>query len=432
MPLVCLGLSHHTASVEVRERHAFPASRMSEALTALRDYSAVREAVMLSTCNRIEIYSELSDYEEGVAQLKQFLQNFRHGSVSDMDSYLYTLLGTEAVEHLFRVATGLDSMLIGEAEILGQVKDAYIAAQQAKSVEKTLHTLFREALNIGKRARSRTSIGEDSVSVATAAVELARRHVGNIADCNVLVVGAGKMGMLAAKRFAALNAKEIIVANRSSQRAHDVIDSLGRGHAVGIPDIADALLDTDIVVTSAGASSFLITQTLVANIMQKRTRPLFLVDIGVPRDVDPEVGRIPGVELVDIDALKLVVEDTLERRRAAIPRVEALLREHVDRFGRWYRARNAVPVISALAQKADHIREREIERLFQRLPQLGERERSLIVGASMTIVSKLLHGALVRIRERAVTDQQTASMQALVLEELFDLNGVLQTVVGEA
>lgn len=432
LPLVCLGLSHNTAPIEVRERHAFPPSRMSETLTALRDYSAVLEAVMLSTCNRIEIYAELSDYEEGIAQLKQFLQNFRHGAVNDLDSYLYTLLGTEAVEHLFRVATGLDSMLIGEAEILGQVKDAYIAAQQAKSVDKTLHTLFREALNIGKRARSRTSIGEDSVSVATAAVELARRHVGTIAGCNVLVVGAGKMGLLAAKRFATLEAKEIVVANRSAQRAHDAIATLGRGRAVGIPEIAQALIDTDIVVTSAGASAFLITRELVSSVMQRRTRPLFIVDIGVPRDVDPEVTNISGVELVDIDALKLLVEDTLDRRRAAIPRVEAIVREHVERFGQWYRARNAVPVISALVHKAENIRDHEVARLFQRLPNLSERERTLITGTSMTIVSKLLHGALVRIRERAVTDQQTASMQAHVLEELFDLDAVIQTIVGQA
>jgi glutamyl-tRNA reductase len=432
MPLVCLGLSHHTAPVEVRERHSFPASVMSEALTALRDYSAVREAVMLSTCNRLEIYAELSDYEEGVAQLKQFLQNFRHGSVSDIDSYLYTLLGNEVVDHLFRVASGLDSMLIGEAEILGQVKDAYIVAQQAKSVEKILHTLFREALNIGKRARSRTSISEDSVSVATAAVELARRHVGDIAACRVLVVGAGKMGMLAAKRFAEHNAKEIFVANRSLPRAEAVVTSLGRGIVVGMPQLAEALAESDIVVTSAGASSFLLTHEVVSRIMENRERPLFFVDIGVPRDVEPEVGRIAGVQLADIDALKHVVEDTLERRRTAIPRVEALVRDHVERFTAWYRARNAVPVISALTQKAEHIRAHEIDRLFNRLPQLSERERSLIVGTSLTIVSKLLHGALVRIREQAVTDQKSAALQALMLEDLFDLHSVLQTVTSES
>src|SRR5580704_3315348 len=166
MPLVCLGLSHNTAPVEVRERHAFPASKMAEALSALRDYEAVREAVMLQTCGRLEIYAELEDYEVGVEQLKSFLRNFRHGDVShDMSSYLYTLLGSQAADHLFRVATGLDSMLIGEAEILGQVKDAYIQAQRAHSLGKTLHALFREALNAGKEARAHTGIGGESISV---------------------------------------------------------------------------------------------------------------------------------------------------------------------------------------------------------------------------------------------------------------------------
>lgn len=402
MPLVCLGLSHHTAPVEVRERHSFPASSISEALTALRDYSAVREAVILSTCNRLEIYAELSDYEEGVEQLKQFLQNFRHGSVSDLDSYLYTLLGNKVVDHLFRVASGLDSMLIGEAEILGQVKEAYIAAQQARSVEKKLHTLFRGALNLGKQARSRTSIGEDSLSVATAAVELARRHVGNIAGCNVLVVGAGKMGMLAARRLAAQNAKEIFVANRSLARAEALVTALGRGRAVGMPRLAEALAQSDVVVTSAGASSFLLTHGLVSRIMENRDRPLFFIDISVPRDVDPEVGRIPGVRLTDIDAFRNVVEERLEHRRTAIPQVEALVREHVEHFFRWYRTRDAAPAISALTERAEQIRAQEIERLFNRLPTMSERERELIVGASLTIVSKLLHGTVVRIREEAI------------------------------
>ena len=175
MPIACIGLSHRTAPVEVRERHAFPPSRMAEALVALRDYEAVREAVMLQTCGRLEIYAELDDYETGVAQIKSFLANFRHGTIGyDIESYLYTQLGHQAVEHLFRVCTGLDSMLIGEAEILGQVKDAYVAATRAKSLGRTLHRLFREALAAGKTARAQTGIGGESVSMATAAVEAAR------------------------------------------------------------------------------------------------------------------------------------------------------------------------------------------------------------------------------------------------------------------
>src|SRR5579884_3531263 len=215
MPLVCLGLSHHTAPVEVRERHAFPAHRMGEALIALRDYEAVREALMLQTCGRLEIYAELEDYEVGVGQLKSFLGNFRHGDVSDMDSYMYTLLGTQAIEHLFRVATGLDSMLIGEAEILGQVKDAYIQAQKARSLGKTLHALFREALKAGKTARSQTAIGNECVSIAGAAVSYAKQHLGDLSQLCVLVIGAGKMGSLAAKRMKLAGASRMFVANRS-------------------------------------------------------------------------------------------------------------------------------------------------------------------------------------------------------------------------
>ena len=201
MPLVCLGLSHHTAPVDVRERHAFAPQKMGEALIALRDYEAVREAAMLQTCGRLEIYAELEDYEIGVGQLKTFLGNFRHGDVSDMDSYMYTLLGTQAIEHLFRVSTGLDSMLIGEAEILSQVKDAYVQGQRARSLGKTLHTLFREALEAGKDARTHTAISADSASVASAAVQYAKQHLGRLTGTSVLVIGAGKMGAVAARRL---------------------------------------------------------------------------------------------------------------------------------------------------------------------------------------------------------------------------------------
>src|SRR5579884_1647610 len=217
MPLVCLGLSHQTAPVEVREHHAFPASRMEAALIALRDYGAVREAAMLQTCGRLEIYADVEDYEAGVTQLKSFLLHFRHGMTEyDIESYLYTLLGRQAVEHLFRVSTGLDSMLIGEAEILGQVKDAFITAQQARSLGKTLHRLFREAMSAGKAARTQTRIGDDSTSIATAAIELARTDFGTLRDRNVLIVGAGKMARTAAKRLKSEGTHNLVVTNRTA------------------------------------------------------------------------------------------------------------------------------------------------------------------------------------------------------------------------
>ncbi len=423
MPLVCLGLSHHSAPVDVRERHAFPASKMGESLVALRDYEMVREAVMVSTCGRLEIYAELEDYETGVEQLKTFLKNFRHGDVQhDMSSYMYTLLGSQATDHLFRVVTGLDSMLIGEAEILGQVKDAYIQAQKARSLGKTLHALFREALNAGKESRTNTGIGGDSISIATAAIDLAKQRLGTLAGKTVLVVGAGKMGATAAKRLRIEGCSELLVANRSQAKAREIVEQLGVGTAVELPGLVEALKRADIVVTSTGASHFVLTPGNVAEAMLARPdRPLFIIDIAVPRDADPDVARVPNVHVADIDKLKDMIDTTLEKRRESIPLVEEIIAEHAERFARWYQSRVAIPVVSSLVQKAESIREGEIERLFARCTDLTERERMLITGASLTIISKLLHSVVTKLRDRATSNHAEAMTLAMQLDELFDL-----------
>jgi glutamyl-tRNA reductase len=423
MPLTCIGLSHHTAPVEVRERHAFPASRMAEALVALRDYEAVREAAMLQTCGRLEIYAELDDYERGITQIKSFLTNFRHGATGyDIESYLYTRLGHEAVEHLFRVCTGLDSMLIGEAEILGQVKEAYVAATRAKSLGRTLHHLFREALAAGKTARAQTRIGGESLSIATAALEAARARLGSLEQTSILVVGAGKMGRTAVKRLRQEGVGRVIVANRTIARSRELIAEAGFGEAVEMPELVDALAAADVVVASTGASHFVLDEERVGAAMARRPdRPLFIVDIAVPRDADPNVTMIPNVSLVDIDGLKSIVNERLELRREAIPEVEEIIAEYVARFDDWYRARVAVPVIARLTQKAEAIRAAELERLLARCPELDERERMLVTGMSMTIVSKLLHSAILKIREKATNDRAEALSTARVLDDLFEL-----------
>jgi glutamyl-tRNA reductase len=424
MPIVCIGLSHHTAPVEVRERHAFPATRMAEALVALRDYEAVKEAAMLQTCGRLEIYAEIDDYEAGVGQLKSFLSNFGHRSTEyDIESFLYTLLGRQAIEHLFRVSTGLDSMLIGEAEILGQVKEAYAQAQHAQSLGKILHRLFREALNAGKTARSQTRIGDESVSVATAAVEAAKAKLGTLHGKSVVVIGAGNMGRIAVKRLRNEGADRLIVTNRSMSRARDLIAEAGFGEAIELPGLVEALAAADLVVTSTGASHFVVTHARVAEAMAQRPdRPLFIVDIAVPRDAEPEVAEIPNVSLVDIDGLKTAVDEKLEIRRESIPAVEEIIDEYIARFGHWYQARVAVPVIATLTQKAEAIRTAELERLFARCPELTERERLLITGMTMTIVSKLLHSVILKIREKATSNAAEALSHARVLDELFELN----------
>jgi glutamyl-tRNA reductase len=402
-----MGLSHNTAPVDVRESHAFPAHKMGEALVALRDYEAVKEALMLQTCGRLEIYAELEDYEGGVKQIREFLGNFRHGGVEDMDSYMYTLLGSQAIDHLFRVSTGLDSMLIGEAEILSQVKDAFIQGQRAQSLGKTLHSLFREAINAGKAARSQTDIGGQSVSIATAAVNFAIAHVGNLRGRSVVVVGSGKMGSLVARRLKAEGCREIVVVN---------------GRTMGTPEVAASLANADIIVTSTGSSDFVLTNENIGTAMVTRpNRPMFIVDIAVPRDCDPDVALIDSVSVVDVDGLRGVVDITLERRREAIPMVEEIIAEHTERFQHWYQSRVAVPVISSLVQRAETLRERELERLFARCPDLTDRERMLITGMSLTIISKLLHTAIIKIRDKAIVNRAQALTDAHMLSELFDL-----------
>jgi len=424
MPLVCLGMSHHGAPADVRERHAFPAARMSEALIALLDYDTVHEAAMLSTCNRLEIYANIDNVDRGLGQLKEFLGNFRHGGLPyDIEPYLYSLLETEAVEHLMRVATGLDSMLIGEAEILGQVKEAYQQAQNARSLGKNLHRLFREALNAGKSARSSTEIGNESVSIATAAITMAKQHVGALRGKDVVLVGAGKMGRTAAKRLKIEGAGSLRVVNRTHERAKELVEHLGIGEALTLPALLGALRDADIVITSTGASHFVLTTDLIADAMKDRAqRPLFLIDIAVPRDVDPLVALIPGVLVADIDKLSETVDSTLEHRQQAIALVEDIIHAHVVQFEQWYRSRVTAPVVASLARKAEALRQAELARFFARCPELDKRQRSLVTGLSLRIVSKLLHPAITAIRDCADDHVAETVERARLIDEIFALS----------
>ena len=401
---------------------------MGEALVALGDYPSVREAAMLSTCGRLEIYADIDEYETGVAQLKSFLNNFRHSAVAyDLESYLYTLLGNEAVEHLLRVSTGLDSMLIGEAEILGQVKDAYAQAQRAKVIGKTLHRLFHEALNAGKNARSQTRIGEESTSIATTAIQMAKARLGTLDGVSILVVGAGKMGRTAVRRLREEGAADLIVTNRSIEHAQELVDEVGFGHAVEMPGLTASLASADIAIASTGASHFVLTrENVTAAMVARPERPLFIIDIAVPRDADPAIALIPNVTLVDIDHLNIAIDEKLEVRREAIPQVEEIVGEYATRFWDWYRARSAVPVIAALTQKAEAVRAGEMERLLARCPAMSEREKMLVAGMSMTIVSKLLHSAVNKLREKALAKNAEALPDAQLLEELFELHPTVE------
>jgi glutamyl-tRNA reductase len=313
-------------------------------------------------------------------------------------------------------------MLIGEAEILGQVKEAYHQAQHARSLGKMLHRLFSAALNAGKHARSSTAIGNESVSLATVAVTLAKQHVGPLDGKNIVLLGAGKMGRTAAKRLKLEGARGLVVVNRSYERAREMVATLGIGVARPLPSLIDSLRSADIVITSTAATNFVLTPDLIAEAMTGRPeRPLFLVDIAVPRDVDPAVAALPGVFVTDIDKLSETIDLTLEHRQAAVPLVEKIIHAHASQFETWYASNATLPIVASLAQKAEALREAELERLFARLPELDKRQRTLVTGLTMRIVSKLLHSPISSIRA-AAGDPDESVARARLIDEIFALS----------
>ena len=419
MPIVVLGLSHKTAPPEVRDRHAFPAHRVTEALGALRDYPSVREAAIVATCNRLEIYAEVADFETGVGEIKDFLTTYRAMRVEDFDKYLYTLLGADAVAQLLRVASGLDSMLIGEAEIMAQVKGALASAQSAGTMGSHLNRLFRTALRAGKRARTETSIGSDVVSLGAAAVELASRSV-DLRGASAVVVGAGKMGTTVARHLAARGARRIAIVNRTFERAQAIADELGV-RALPFGALGDVLADADLAVTAVGSGAHLITADDIAAAMTTRPqRSLLIVDIGVPHDVDPSAQAIAGVAVLQLADLRGIVDEHIGGRRAAVPAVEAIVETLSREFLRWYQSRAAVPLIARLRTRAERIRTNEIERLFASRPELDEAQRAAIIQASIGIINKLLHEPLTKLRETAAS-ATGAGDSADALTKLVDL-----------
>jgi len=426
MPIVVLGLSHKTAPPEVRDRHAFPAHRVTEALGALHDYPGVREAAIVATCNRLEIYAEVADFEAGVGEIKDFLTTYRAMRVEDFDKYLYTLLGAEAVLQLFRVASGLDSMLIGEAEIVGQVKGALASAQSAGTMGTHLSRLFRTALRAGKRARSETNIGRDVVSLGAAAVELAALD-RDVASACVVVIGAGRMGATVARHLVARGASNIAIVNRTSAKAQSLAREIG-GTAAPFEAAPALVAQADLVISAVGSGRHIVTaDDLRERLRARAERPLLIVDIGAPRDVEPAVGSLDGVTVHTLADLRNVVEEHLGARRAAIPDVESIVQSLASDFMRWYQSRAAVPLIAGLRKRAEQIRSAEIDKLFARHPELDERQRATIVQTSVSIINKLLHVPVTRLRESAA-DAYDADDAAAMLGKLFDLAGLEEQI----
>jgi glutamyl-tRNA reductase len=399
MRLVLVGTSHRRAPVELREQIFVSAADNRELVERLAGSDA--EAVVLSTCNRTELYLVHADEETAQARAFAELTALAELSETEIAPALYTLTDEAAALHAFRVAAGLDSLVPGEAQILGQVRGAYELARAADTAGPVLHRLFRQALRVGRRVRTETAIGENPASISSAAAELAERVFGNLEGRRILILGAGKMSDLATVNLISRGVESVFVANRSLERAERLASRFG-GRAVGLEEVEAELEHADVVVASTSARDFVLSADQVAGAMAKRRgRPIFFVDIAVPRDIDPAVNEIEGCYLYDVDDLERVVEESVAGRREEAVRAEAIVSEEAQRFRDWQLSLDVVPAIASLRALAESIREDELARAEGRLGSLSPSQRRAVESLTAQIVNKLLHPPTVRMKEAA-------------------------------
>lgn len=402
MHLLVVGTNHKMAPVEVREKVAFDEERLSDAYEYFRRLSG-GEIALLSTCNRSEIYLATTTVLPEKQVIGWWAAFFGIGA-DELEGRFYAYRDREAARHLFRVACGLDSMMLGETQILGQVKEALESAERLGGIGTYLGELFRRAIKIGKRARKETAISKGAMSVGGAAVELARRIFADLRTCTVLLVGAGKMGADTARALIQAGAKTLLVCNRTAARAQELAQKLG-GQAVPFEGLTEHLSHADIVVASTSAPHFILTEPMVIEAMRRRRyRPLFLIDIAVPRNIEPSVGGLDSVFLFDIDDLEQVVREYLEERRKEVPKVEALIDAELTHFTVWLGERRAKPLIVSLVQQAHEQAEIAARELFDELPHLSERERQAIAAKMRALAMRLLQRPLTQLKRLAHSD----------------------------
>ncbi|MDQ4144969.1 MAG: glutamyl-tRNA reductase [Actinomycetota bacterium] len=422
MSLVVVGLNHKTAPIELLEQLAISEEMLPKALHQLGTYEHVLEGAVLSTCNRIEVYAVVSKFHGGAQDVRNFLAEFCHVAPEDFVDRLYTYHDEGAVRHLFRVAAGIDSMVIGESEILGQVRRAFQAASAEGMVQRKLNYALRQALRVGKRSRSETAIGRNPVSISSAAVELARRAFPHqsLDGKQVVVVGAGKMGRLAMQALRQAGAADITVVNRGEERAREAAETFAVNRR-SFDELCEVIAAADIVISSTTAIEPVISPELVADALKLReNKPLFFVDIAVPRDVDPAVAELPGVLVRDIDDLRGVVEAGVGSRITEVSKVEAILAEELGHFLEWERASEIGPTVAALVQRAESIRVEEVVRIRNQFGPLSEAQQQALDQVTRKIVAKLLHPPIAKAKELASSKQGHAYLAAM--RELFELD----------
>jgi glutamyl-tRNA reductase len=421
LQLLLVGISHRTAPVDVRERVDFQARGVAEALRTIAQRGSTREAVVVSTCNRAEMYVACDDPAATRADLVAFLSEFHRVQASDLTPHVYDVHGLDAARHLFRVAGGLDSLVVGEPQILGQVKDAHTAAADAQTVGPVLNRLFHSSFAVGKRVRTETGLGSGAVSVSYAAAALARKIFGDLRGRTVAVIGAGEMGKLTALHMKSHGVHTVTIVSRTMAHAARTAEAIGGASAAPWDELDAVLGAADIVITATGAAAPILTKAHVEAVMRpRRNRPLFIIDIAVPRDVEPAAGEIEQVFLYNIDDLQATVRENLARRSSEVVRAEAIVGEEVDKFAAWLRSRGAIPTVVALRQRFETIRRAELERLEFKLSALTPDARARVDEITHLIIEKLLLTPTEQLK--SLGDSDTVGAYAEALTRLFDLS----------
>jgi glutamyl-tRNA reductase len=420
MHIVVVGLNHQTTPVEWRERLYFPPDTLEGPLEKLGQYTEGGERVILSTCNRVELYGHVRHPVEGSSRLQQFLGDY-HGLVADtLTPYLYTYHGAAALHHLFRVASSLDSLVIGESQIVAQVKEAYATARRVNATGALFNQVFARAFAVAKRVRTETRISEQAVSVSYAAVELAKKIFQDLSAKTVLILGAGEMSELTAQHLIGQGVRHLLVANRTLTRALALASRL-HGEGLALADLPTYLHRADIIVSSTGAPDIVLQKAEVQRALKRRkNRPMFFIDIAVPRDIDPGVNELANVYLYDIDDLQHVVEENRRAREREAILAEAIIRREVEDVLKWFDEQQVVPAVIRLRRKAEAIRHQELEKLFAKLGPLSASERQAIEAMSSSIINKLLHSPIVRLKQESQAKGGGRYLQAL--RELFGLD----------
>jgi glutamyl-tRNA reductase len=420
--IVIVGLNHRTAPVEMRERIAFDRSLLGETLRCLRALGSVHEGAVLSTCNRVEVVAATFDREAAFAEIKKFLlEREAAAGESNLEDHLYAYGGGEAVRHLFRVASSLDSMVVGEPQILGQLKDYYIAAKEAGSVGTVLHRLFHRSFSVAKRVRTETGIASRVVSVSSVAVELAKRIFDRLEDKTVMLIGAGKMGDSVCRHLQGNGVSSLMVTNRTFERAVEVAAEF-RGNPIRFEDLPRYLKLADLVIGCAGAPEFLLKPEAVEETLRERKqKAMFFIDLGDRRNFDPSINQIANVYLYDIDDLQSVANENLSERAGEVHKADEIVEEEVTGFLRWLDSLDQVPTIVALRQRLEEIRRSELEKsLRTSLKGLSEKERQAIEDMTSAIIGKILHAPISRMKK---PEDGEESLYVEALKKLFGLEG---------